>query len=89
MLGCDAAVIETVSPSQLMPSETQRMWTSSIPFFAFFALLLTATIGARHALAMPEPARPWERRADLALANERGMLEVHLVEASRPTSWRT
>ncbi len=26
-----AAVIETVSPSQLMPSEIQRMWTSSTP----------------------------------------------------------
>src|SRR3954453_17936515 len=31
MLGSDAAVTETVSPSQLMPSEIQRMWTSSTP----------------------------------------------------------
>ena len=31
MLGWPAAVIETVSPSQLMPSEIQRMWTSSTP----------------------------------------------------------
>src|SRR5947209_13734805 len=29
--GCPAAVIETVSPSQLIPSEIQRMWTSSTP----------------------------------------------------------
>src|SRR3954454_10209900 len=32
MLGSDAAVIDTESPSQLMPSEIQRMWTSSTPF---------------------------------------------------------
>src|SRR4051794_22054562 len=31
MLGWPAAVIETVSPSQLMPSEIQRMCTSSTP----------------------------------------------------------
>src|SRR3954471_14819282 len=31
MLGCPAAVMETVSPSQLIPSEIQRMWTSSTP----------------------------------------------------------
>ena len=31
MLGCPAAVIETESPSQLSPSEIQRMWTSSTP----------------------------------------------------------
>ena len=31
MPGWPAAVIETVSPSQLMPSEIQRMWTSSTP----------------------------------------------------------
>ena len=31
MLGWPAAVIETESPSQLMPSEIQRMWTSSTP----------------------------------------------------------
>src|SRR4051794_18121215 len=31
MLGCPAAVMETVSPSQDMPSEIQRMWTSSTP----------------------------------------------------------
>src|SRR5947208_12891754 len=29
--GCPAAVIETESPSQLIPSEIQRMWTSSTP----------------------------------------------------------
>jgi hypothetical protein len=29
MLGRPAAVTETVSPSQLIPSEVQRMWTSS------------------------------------------------------------
>src|SRR5215475_10688711 len=29
MLGCIAAVIETLSPSQLMPSDVHRMWTSS------------------------------------------------------------
>src|SRR3954469_14826335 len=29
--GSDAAVTEIVSPSQLMPSEIQRMWTSSTP----------------------------------------------------------
>src|ERR1700750_1243726 len=29
MPGCPAAVTETESPSQLMPSEIQRMWTSS------------------------------------------------------------
>ena len=31
MLGWPAAVMETESPSQLMPSEIQRMWTSSTP----------------------------------------------------------
>jgi hypothetical protein len=31
MLGCIAAVMETESPSQLMPSEVQRIWTSSTP----------------------------------------------------------
>src|SRR6476469_7782093 len=31
MLGCPAAVIETESPSQLIPSEIQRMSTSSTP----------------------------------------------------------
>src|SRR6187455_3258860 len=31
MLGWPAAVIETESPSQLMPSEIQRTWTSSTP----------------------------------------------------------
>src|SRR3954453_15111769 len=31
MPGWPAAVIETVSPSQLIPSEIQRMWTSSTP----------------------------------------------------------
>src|SRR5438045_466895 len=29
--GCPAAVTETESPSQLIPSEIQRMWTSSTP----------------------------------------------------------
>src|SRR4051794_30413881 len=29
--GWPAAVMETESPSQLMPSEVQRMWTSSTP----------------------------------------------------------
>src|SRR5689334_6260561 len=32
MEGWSAAVRETVSPSQLMPSEIQRMWISSMPF---------------------------------------------------------
>src|SRR5919202_1597581 len=31
MLGSDAFVTEMVSPSQLIPSEVQRMWTSSTP----------------------------------------------------------
>src|SRR5918998_6209898 len=31
MPGWPAAVIDTVSPSQLIPSEIQRMWTSSTP----------------------------------------------------------
>src|SRR3954462_2663933 len=31
MPGCPAAVTEMESPSQLMPSEIQRMWTSSTP----------------------------------------------------------
>src|SRR3954452_23027866 len=31
MLGNDAAVTDTVSPSQLIPSEIHRMWTSSTP----------------------------------------------------------
>src|SRR5438067_1471803 len=31
MPGCPAAVIETESPSQLIPSEIQRMWTSLAP----------------------------------------------------------
>src|SRR3954453_4730334 len=31
MPGWPAAVIETESPSQLMPSEIHRMWTSSTP----------------------------------------------------------
>src|SRR3954451_9892626 len=31
MLGSDAAVTDTESPSQLIPSEIQRMWTSSTP----------------------------------------------------------
>src|SRR4051794_12285872 len=31
MLGSDAAVTETVSPSQLSPSDVHRMWTSSTP----------------------------------------------------------
>src|SRR4051794_38462787 len=31
MLGWPAAVMETESPSQLMPSEIHRMWTSSTP----------------------------------------------------------
>src|SRR3954463_11537079 len=31
MPGCPAAVTDTESPSQLMPSEIQRMWTSSTP----------------------------------------------------------
>src|SRR3954463_8369711 len=31
MLGWPAAVIDTESPSQLMPSEIHRMWTSSTP----------------------------------------------------------
>src|SRR5689334_2186508 len=31
MLGCPAAVIDTESPSQLIPSEIQRMSTSSTP----------------------------------------------------------
>src|SRR3954451_15111795 len=29
--GCIAAVTEIVSPSQLIPSEVHRMWTSSTP----------------------------------------------------------
>src|SRR3954452_22807235 len=31
MPGCPAAVMETESPSQLIPSEIHRMWTSSTP----------------------------------------------------------
>src|SRR3954453_12588053 len=31
MLGWPAAVIDTESPSQLIPSDIQRMWTSSTP----------------------------------------------------------
>src|SRR5918997_6526015 len=31
MLGWPAAVTDTESPSQLIPSEVQRMWTSSTP----------------------------------------------------------
>src|SRR5437764_5395718 len=31
MPGCPAAVIDTESPSQLIPSEIHRMWTSSTP----------------------------------------------------------
>src|SRR5688572_14570291 len=31
MPGCPAAVMETESPSQLIPSEIQRMWTSCTP----------------------------------------------------------
>src|SRR4051794_21544739 len=32
MPGCPAAVTETESPSQLIPSEIHRMWTSSTPW---------------------------------------------------------
>ena len=37
MLGCPAAVMDTVSPSQLIPSEIQRMWTSSTPAALVFS----------------------------------------------------
>src|SRR5918993_5289075 len=41
MLGSVAAVMETESPSQLNPSEIQRMWTSSTPL----AVLLVSVTG--------------------------------------------
>src|SRR5215218_5814561 len=41
--GCPAAVTDTLSPSQLIPSEIQRMWTSS-------------TAGAVDSVAIADPS---------------------------------
>src|SRR3712207_1092383 len=40
--GCPAAVTEMESPSQLIPSEVQRMWTSSTPCAAVASISSSA-----------------------------------------------
>src|SRR3954471_5138791 len=53
MPGCPAAVIETVSPSQLIPSEIQRMCTSSTPAACgSLAVAAIALPSSRHELVV-------------------------------------
>src|SRR6476659_5052090 len=51
MLGCPAAVIETESPSQLIPSEIHRMWTSSTPG-AFGSVAISHSPRRKHRLEL-------------------------------------
>src|SRR3954447_23151719 len=62
MPGCPAAVIDTESPSQLIPSEIHRMWTSS-----------TAGAFGSVAMATPSCGRQWLR---FVLELERVQLEL-------------
>src|SRR3982751_2812154 len=52
MLGRPAAVTEIVSPSQLMPSEIHRMWTSSTPAGALCVSALLAHRSAHRRLLL-------------------------------------
>src|SRR4051794_6244334 len=78
MPGCPAAVIDTESPSQLIPSEIQRMWTSSTamcrPSLRCQCLLqlecLDLELLPLRQLDVPSAARradEWERREGGAL----------------------
>src|SRR4051794_17010424 len=53
MLGSEAAVTDTESPSQLMPSDIQRMWTSSTPCAAS-AVLTSASAPRQQLLVLLE-----------------------------------
>src|SRR5215208_1033519 len=52
MPGWPAAVTETESPSQLMPSEIQRMWTSSTPAACGSVAVAIALPSRRHELVV-------------------------------------
>src|SRR4051794_40852717 len=64
MLGCPAAVTDTESPSQLIPSEIQRMSTSSTPATGHSFLQCQCVheeLLAAHQLYVQAPARARER----------------------------
>ena len=67
MPGWPAAVIETVSPSQLIPSEIQRMWTSSTPGAIGSAVILRSLRSST-----PPPRARARRRAAPRRAAARG-----------------
>src|SRR5215216_1064518 len=69
MPGCPAAVIDTESPSQLIPSEIQRMWTSSTPGLAVASVAMAHTSSGGHRLLQ------LQRVHEQLLA--RGDLQVH------------
>src|SRR3954466_12020963 len=67
--GCPAAVIETESPSQLIPSEIHRMWTSS-------------TAGAFGSVATAHPSIRQQRLFDLERVDQQLLSLEHVyVEA--------
>src|SRR5918997_4086785 len=70
MPGWPAAVIEMVSPSQDMPSEIQRMWTSSTP-------------GAIGSAVMPRPSVRDHRVFDLERVDEQ-LLAAQQLEVQAP-----
>ncbi|GAA2250721.1 hypothetical protein GCM10010402_01990 [Actinomadura luteofluorescens] len=73
MLGSEAAVTETVSPSQLIPSDVHRMWISSVNGCAGAALVIASPLDRlkviTHAVALRErretppekPLKPFPR----------------------------
>src|SRR3954454_19890155 len=82
MPGWPAAVTETESPSQLMPSEIHRMWTSSTPAAMGSAVIrdpllfldvqrLDLQLLAGHDLDVPRAARPAAQREPVLLAARR------------------
>src|SRR3954470_18125490 len=81
MPGCPAAVTEMESPSQLMPSEIQRMWTSSTP-------VSVATCHHSHLFQLEGihqqlfPAHELHVQARAARAREREPVQLALGPAS-------
>ena len=58
MPGWPAAVIDTESPSQLMPSEIQRMWTSSTPGGVFGSVAMACPSNRRQRIFLELERRP-------------------------------
>src|SRR6476659_10052118 len=80
MLGCPAAVIETESPSQLIPSEIHRMWTSSTPG-AFGSVAISHSPRRKHRLEL-EGRALGHRALRHQLERERQRVRDHLAQVA-------